>query len=46
MKLPSFFPLNANHGPVGRLYDGVSIQRYPDGKFPWLVITKDLNTSN
>ena len=46
MKLPSFLSLNANHCAVGRLHVGISVQRYLDRKFPWSVISKDLNASD
>jgi hypothetical protein len=43
MKLPSFLSLNAIHCAVGRLHVGISVERYPDRKFPWSVISKNLN---
>ena len=46
MKMASFLSLNANHRAIGRLHVAVSIQRYPDGKFPRFVTSKDLNAGD
>jgi hypothetical protein len=46
MKLPSFLSLDASDRAIGRFHVGVSIQRYPDGKFPQLVISNNLNAGD
>ena len=43
MKLPSFLSLNANDRAISRFHVGISVERYPDRKFPWSVISKNLN---
>src|SRR5260370_42688494 len=44
--LPSHLALNADHRAIGGLHVSSSIQRYSDGKFPWLVTSNNLNAGD